>query len=140
MVTSLHTPLKKVVENNPDWRVHLTPERRHAYEDQVQAEVFVARHAHGIRANSKAVIATMREYYGVNFSEDRLFVLPHGMEDRSALHCARNLADKSTNFIDVLYAGRFEGRKGTDVLLQYLRFAQNTTSALYSGRRRSHPR
>ena len=118
VVTSLHTPLKKVVENNPDWRVHLTAERRHAYEDQVQAEVFVAEHAHGIRANSKAVIATMREYYGVNFSEDRLFVLPHGMEDRSALHCARNLADKSTNFIDVLYAGRFEGRKGTDVLLQ----------------------
>jgi glycogen synthase len=116
VVTSLHTPLKKVVEANPDWRVHMTPERQRAYEDQAHAEIFVAAHAHGIRANSQAVVETMRKFYGLQFREEQLFMLPHGMEDRSAGKCC----EKKGNFIDVLYAGRFEGRKGTDVLLQVI--------------------
>lgn len=39
------------------------------------------------------------------------------MEDRSA---RKPIATRKDNFIDVLYAGRFEGRKGTDVLLQVI--------------------
>jgi glycogen synthase len=114
VITSLHTPLKKVVESNPDWRANMTPERLRAYEQQAQAEILVAERAHGIRANSQAVVETMRKYYGVEFREGQLFLLPHGMEDRSS---GRSF-EKKGNFIDVLYAGRFEGRKGTDVLLE----------------------
>ena len=98
----------------------MTPERQQSYDDQARAEIFVAEHAHGIRANSRAVVATMREYYGLNLRQDRLFILPHGMEDRSANNRATSVAAKNSNFIDVLYAGRFEGRKGTDVLLQVI--------------------
>lgn len=115
VVTSLHTPLMKVVENNPDWRTHMTPERQRAYEDQARAEVFVAERALGVRGNSQAVVDTMRQFYGVKFRDSQLFILPHGMEDRSA---GKPAAQKQNNFIEVLYAGRFEGRKGTDALLQ----------------------
>jgi glycogen(starch) synthase len=114
VVTSLHTPLMKVVENNPDWRARMTPERQTAYEDQARAEVLVAERAHGVRANSQAVVDTMRKSYAVKFRDAQLFVVPHGMEDRSA----GKQHGKKQDFVDVLYTGRFEGRKGTDVLLQ----------------------
>ena len=114
VVTSLHTPLKKVVENNPDWRANMTPERQQAYEDQASAEILVAERAHGVRANSRAVVETMQNSYSVAFRVGQLSILPHGMEDRSQ---GAN-REKRGNFVDVLYAGRFEGRKGTDVLLQ----------------------
>jgi glycogen(starch) synthase len=114
-VTSLHTPLKKVVETNPDWRTNLSAAKQHAYDEISEAEIFVATHADGVRANSRAVVETMREFYGVQFERDRLAVLAHGMEDRSQRVPA--LPTKNS-FTDVLYTGRFEGRKGTDVLLE----------------------
>src|SRR5262249_12382185 len=117
VVTSLHTPLRKVVENNPDWRSNLTPERLCAYEDQAHAEVFVTERAAGIRANSRAVVETMCKFYGVHFRDDQLFVIPHGMEERSS---GKPVTPRRDASIDVLYAGRFEGRKGTDVLLQVI--------------------
>jgi glycosyltransferase involved in cell wall biosynthesis/GT2 family glycosyltransferase len=117
VVTSLHTPLKKVVESNPDWRANMTPQKVQNYEDLEAAEILVATRAHGVRANSRAVVETMGKSYGVEFAADRLSILPHGMEDRSQ---RRNGAEKKGNFIDVLYAGRFEGRKGTDVLLKVI--------------------
>jgi len=114
VVTSLHTPLKKVVETNPDWQANMTPEKQKAYEDLARAEVLVAKRARGVRANSRAVVETMRIVYGVEFPAEQLSILPHGMEDRSQ----RKKTAAKGNFIDVLYAGRFEGRKGTDVLLK----------------------
>ena len=114
VITSLHTPLKKVVETNPDWQANLTPERLQGYEDLARAEVLVAKRAQGVRANSRAVVETMRNVYGIEFAAEQLFIVPHGMEDRSQ----GRVPEKKGNFIDVLYAGRFEGRKGTDVLLK----------------------
>ena len=115
VVTSLHTPLRKVVETNPDWRANLTPAKQQAYDEIAQAEIFAATHVDGVRANSHAVIETMRKFYGAQFENDRVEVLPHGMEDRSQR--VASIPPKGS-FINVLYAGRFEGRKGTDVLLE----------------------
>ena len=117
VITSLHTPLKKVVENNPDWQANMTPQKIQAYEELAAAEILVASRAHGIRANSRAVVETMRNVYGLELETERLSILPHGMEDRSQ---SRKGTERKGNFIDVLYAGRFEGRKGTDVLLKVI--------------------
>jgi glycogen synthase len=117
VITSLHTPLKKVVENNPDWQANMTPQKIQAYEELAAVEIFVALRAHGIRANSRAIVETMRSVYGVELESERLSILPHGMEDRSQ---GRDIKEKTGNFIDVLYTGRFEGRKGTDVLLNVI--------------------
>lgn len=116
VVTSLHTPLRKVVENNPDWQAHMTAEKAAAYEQLARAEILVAQRCQAVRANSRAVVETMRNCYGVEFPAGKLFIAPHGMEDRAG----GKVAPKSGSFIDVLYAGRFEGRKGTDVLLQVI--------------------
>src|SRR6201999_4629820 len=58
VVASLHTPLKKVVETNPDWQSNMTTAKQQAHEEIAQAECFVAAHADGIRANSAAVLDT----------------------------------------------------------------------------------
>jgi glycosyltransferase involved in cell wall biosynthesis len=119
VVTSLHAPLKKVIETNPDWRMNMTAAKRQAYEEIAQAETFVATRAQGIRANSKAVLDTMNRLYGLRFDEGQAAILPHGMEDRTQGSSVKEKPPPSVrqNFVTVLYAGRFEGRKGTDVLL-----------------------
>lgn len=119
VVTSLHTPIKKVVETNPDWQSNMTPAKRQAYEEIAEAEKFVVAHADVVRANSRAVIETMTRFYNLRLEDERIAILPHGMEDR-AQRVAANTESLSTgdrNLVTVLYAGRFEGRKGTDVLL-----------------------
>jgi glycogen(starch) synthase len=119
VVTSLHTPLKKVVETNPDWCANMTAAKQLAYDQIAEAERFVATRSDGVRANSLAVIETMRRLYDLHLEDQRVAVLPHGMEDRSKRISRDDGASAFGNEKDVtvLYAGRFEGRKGTDVLL-----------------------
>ena len=52
LVTSLHTPLKKVVETNLDWRANMTPAKRQVYEQIAQAERLVAADRKSTRLNS----------------------------------------------------------------------------------------
>jgi glycogen(starch) synthase len=119
VVTSLHTPLKKVVETNPDWRANMTVSKQLAYDQIAHVERFVATHADGVRANSLSVIDTMARLYDLQLEDGRISVLPHGMEDRTKLIPINEGSTLSAdeNDVTVLYAGRFEGRKGTDILL-----------------------
>lgn len=119
VVTSLHTPIKKVIETNPDWQANMTSARTQAYEEIAEAEKFVAAHADAVRANSKAVIETMARFYDFRLEDERIAILPHGMEDRARRGAASSQSTRAgnTNLVTVLYAGRFEGRKGADVLL-----------------------
>ena len=121
VVTSLHTPIKKVIETNPDWQANLTPAKRQAYDEIAEAEMFVATRADGVRANSRAVIESMARIYGLKLDDERVAIVPHGMEDRTrrlaAIDNAKSIPPVNKNLVTVLYAGRFEGRKGTDVLL-----------------------
>jgi glycogen synthase len=119
VVTSLHTPIKKVIETNPDWQANMIPAKWQAYEQIAEAEKFVATRADGVRANTRAVIETMTRLYGLRLEDERIAILPHGMEDRArrfAINAQLTHAG-NRNLVTVLYAGRFEGRKGTDVLL-----------------------
>jgi glycogen(starch) synthase len=119
VVTSLHTPLKKVVETNPDWQANMTAAKQLAYDQIAQAERFVAARANGVRANSVAVLETMGQLYDLRLENERVAVLPHGMEDRTKRISGNEDAVTLRNekCVTGLYAGRFEGRKGTDVLL-----------------------
>jgi glycogen(starch) synthase len=121
VVTSLHTPIKKVIETNPDWQANMTPAKRQAYDGIAEAEKFVATRADGVRANSRAVIDTMARLYDLRLDDERVAILPHGMNDRARLIAknpkSNSIPPANKNLVTVLYAGRFEGRKGTDVLL-----------------------
>lgn len=115
VITNLETPMKMVVETNPEL-VDRSVEGQKRYEEYYAAETLLMQRSTAVRAISYAIVDTMRKYYGVEFPTDKLRVFPLGMEDRSI---GRKVAKKS-RFIDVLFAGRFEGRKGIDLLIQVI--------------------
>jgi glycogen synthase len=114
-VTSLETPLKMALETNPGW-TDGTPGQREFFDQLAAAEKTVTEGATAVRAISEAIAETMRRLYGVALSPGQLSVTPIGMRDRSV-----DITPKRDNrFIDVLFTGRFESRKGIDVLLQVI--------------------
>lgn len=114
-VTSLETPLKMALETNPSW-TDGSPGQREFFDQLAAAEKAVTERATAVRAISEAIADTMRSLYDVTLSPDRLSVTPIGMRDRSV----NKTAKRDDRFIDVLFAGRFEARKGIDVLLQVI--------------------
>lgn len=115
VVTSLHTPLKTWIKTNSELVTGTTEERKF-FDELIAAETLVTERAHGLRANSQAIVETMEKNYGVSFRPGQLAVLPHGMEDRS--EGKPPAGHKET--VDVLFTGRFERRKGIDVLLKII--------------------
>jgi glycogen(starch) synthase len=115
VITNLETPMKMVVETNPEL-VDRSPAGQQRYQDYYAAETQLMQQSTALRAISHAIVGTMSKYYGVEFPPEKLRVFPLGMEDRSI---GKKPAKKG-RFIDVLFAGRFEGRKGIDVLLQVI--------------------
>ncbi|MGH9403527.1 MAG: glycosyltransferase, partial [Terriglobia bacterium] len=115
VITNLETPLKVWIETNPHL-VDGTPEQQQFFEDEIAAETLLAQRSAGLRALSAGVLETMQKHYGIKFRPAQVSVLPLGMEDRSIGVEAPGKGD----FMDVLFTGRFELRKGIDVLLQVI--------------------
>ena len=115
VITNLETPMKMVVETNPEL-VDRSAEGQKRYQDYYAAETQLMERSTAVRAISQAIVGTMHKCYGVEFPPEKLRVFPLGMEDRSA----GKKTPKKARFVDVLFAGRFEGRKGIDVLLQVI--------------------
>jgi glycogen(starch) synthase len=113
VVTNLETPMKIVVETNPEL-VDRSPEGEKRYLEFYAAETLLMQRSTAVRAISHAIVETMQTSYGIEFRPGQLSVFPLGMEDRSQ----GKTDEKQNDFIDVLFAGRFEGRKGIDVLLK----------------------
>ena len=115
VVTNLETPMKMVVETNPEL-VDRSASGQKRYQEYYAAETLLMQRSTALRAISQAIVGTMRQCYGVEFPPEQLSVFPLGMQDRSIGHHTR----KKAKFVDVLFAGRFEGRKGIDLLLQVI--------------------
>jgi hypothetical protein len=115
VITNLETPMKMVVETNPEL-VDRSAQGQQRYQQYYAAETQLMQQSTALRAISHAIVGTMHKYYGVDFPPEKLRVFPLGMEDRSI----GKKSQKKGRSIDVLFAGRFEGRKGIDVLLQVI--------------------
>ncbi|MGH9351821.1 MAG: glycosyltransferase family 4 protein, partial [Terriglobia bacterium] len=115
VITNLETPLKVWIETNPHL-VDDTPEQQRFFADEIAAETLLAQRSAGLRALSNGVVETMQKLYGISFRPHQVSVLPLGMEDRSI----GVEAPAKDDFIDVLFTGRFELRKGIDVLLKVI--------------------
>jgi glycosyltransferase involved in cell wall biosynthesis len=114
-VTSLETPLKMALETNPGW-VDGSAAQRQVYNAIIAGEKAVMERATAVRAISGAIVDTMRSLYDMDFAPDRLSITPIGMHDRSAGKSFKT----NGRYVDVLFTGRFEDRKGIDVLLQVI--------------------
>ncbi|MGH9406316.1 MAG: glycosyltransferase [Terriglobia bacterium] len=113
VVTNLETPLKTWIETNSHL-VDGSKGQRQFFDEQIAAESLVLERSDAVRAISQAVVKTVNDSYRVAFRPGQVKVVPLGMEDRAVE--ARPAPPNA--FVDILYTGRFELRKGIDVLLR----------------------
>ncbi|NLR41455.1 glycosyltransferase [Novosphingobium sp. ERW19] len=119
-VLSLHTTYSLARPFKPEWNERIIYGR--AFVDRmIAAEGSALRRAPAILANSDAVIREIEEAYGVGIG-DRATIVPHGTPDLLA-DAGLNPSDKAdlracSGVVKVLFAGRFEPRKGYDLALR----------------------
>ncbi|MGA2186759.1 MAG: glycosyltransferase [Bryobacteraceae bacterium] len=110
VVTTLHTPFRVACASN-DWAAADENEKQF-HEALVSAEEHVLTHSTGISANSRAVIDTIRRYYGIDCATGQHVVIPHGIDPPPLTP-----AFERHTGIMALFVGRIEKRKGVDTLL-----------------------
>ena len=119
-VMSLHTSYRLARPFKPEWNARVIYGRSFV-EPMIAAETRALRQAPHILANSQAVIDQIEGEYAVEL-RGRAQIVPHGTPDILA-RLGLSLADKLARIkrgdpLRVLFAGRFEPRKGHDLALK----------------------
>lgn len=111
---SLHTSYGLSLPSKPLWcetpgylNDHVLP--------VIEAEKLLLKEAPLILANSRAIVADIEQCYATRLERSRVTIAPHGISD---LGPCPDSGKKDT--VTVLFVGRFEERKGVDVLLQVI--------------------
>jgi len=111
MVLSLHTPMKAVLADRPDWQAD--PARMHWLSCLIAAERWCVERADFVVANSRTIVEEFERLYDTSLEPARLAIVPHGLLDLPLP--ARAALDMPE--VTVLFVGRQEPRKGVDLLL-----------------------
>lgn len=115
VVMSLHTSYSLAKPHKKEWNLrplheHFSINKVIAVENKLLGEVPT------ILANSKAIIDDLTEVSGVHFA-DRAILVPHGTEDPFLISPERRVSrDSAANPFRILFVGRFEMRKGFDLV------------------------
>lgn len=119
-VMSLHTSYKLARPFKPEWTSRVIYGRTFV-EPMIAAETDALKRVPHILANSEAVIGEIEQEYGVSLGE-RAQIVPHGTPDildRLGVGIEDKLSNqRSGHQLRVLFAGRFEPRKGHDLALK----------------------
>jgi len=110
-VMSLHTTYGLALPHKPEWQRNATI-RSTLVDKMVAAERQVLRSGIPLLANSHSVLADIQDCYGL--ATTGATVVPHGLGDA----CQASAPTVPTDRLNVLYVGRFEYRKGIDLLLE----------------------
>ena len=105
-VLSLHTAMKTIASMHPSWAASAQIGQLIALE---RATLRRTRHVY---ANSRAIVAKVRDEYGVEI--EGAVIVPHGIRDRSPEVARRAPRDR----VRVLFVSRLERRKGVDTILE----------------------
>jgi len=120
-VLSLHSTFKLVLPSKPEW--YDNPEYKAGHVDKIIAgERWALMTAHHILANSRAVVRDIENAYELELKPERWHVVPHGIDRVEELSLEPAVEREPEGRIRVLYVGRFEKRKGIDLLLEALPF------------------
>ena len=111
---SLHTSYGLSLPSKPLWRE--TPKYLNGHVlPVIEAEKFLLKEAPLILANSQAIIADIEQCYAMNLEKSRVALVPHGIADIGPFPI-----NEKRNTVIILFVGRFEERKGIDILLQVI--------------------
>ena len=118
-VLSLHSTFKMVLPSKSEW--YDNPKYMAGHVDKIIAgERWALLTANHILANSRAVVRDIESAYEVELAPQRCHVVPHGISRIEELKLEPAVAHKQDGRIRLLYVGRFEKRKGVDLLLDAL--------------------
>jgi len=109
-VMSLHTTYGLALPHKPEWQRNATI-RAALVDKMIAAERHALQSGIPLLANSRSVLADIESCYGL--AAGTATVVPHGLKDAART----TIADESPRALNVLYVGRFEYRKGIDLLL-----------------------
>lgn len=112
----LVTSYRRLLDSKPDWRADQRFYTRH-YLPMVEAERWALQQADLVLASTEAIRRDTEQDYDVRIPPERLALLPFGLLPPSAIPAPRNDGDTR---VRLLYVGRFESRKGIDLLLSLL--------------------
>lgn len=129
LATSLHTTLASYLATH----VHRTED--HEFMDNfakpmLACEREILLKSPVIIANSNAIVEKIESEYRLQFNQDRLMLVPHGLGDWSLLSRTATPAVPS-GAVRMLFVGRLEERKGADVLLAALDLVLDELPNLY---------
>ncbi|HEY8025436.1 MAG TPA: glycosyltransferase [Burkholderiaceae bacterium] len=124
LVTSLHTPLHFWIESQQQTQAQARSDGNEQWmasfaRPMLQLERELMMDAGAVRANSRAITQEIEQAYGFTFDRAKLRLIPHGMAPL-AIESATASARKRNAGVEVLFVGRFEARKGIDVLLHVI--------------------
>lgn len=110
-VMSLHTTYGLALPHKPEWQRNAGL-RAALVDKMIAAERDALRCGIPLLANSHSVLADIEQSYGL--AAGNATVVPHGLPDSPRDHIA---PEEPTPSLNILYVGRFEYRKGIDLLL-----------------------
>jgi len=115
VLLTLHTTYALALPSKPLWREmpgyldgHVQP--------VINAEKMLWEQAPLVIANSEAILKDLTACYGSAIAAERLALVPHGLKDQYSGQMQKSAA-ASPGTCRILFVGRFEERKGIDVLL-----------------------
>lgn len=118
-VLSLHSTFKLVLPSKSEW--YDNPEYMEGHVNKIIAgERWALMTANHILANSRAVVRDIESAYEVDLTPQRCHVVPHGIARIEEINLEPAVAHAQDGRIRLLYVGRFEKRKGIDLLLDAL--------------------
>lgn len=110
----LVTSYKLMEESKPEWKRDAGFYEGHVCR-MIAAETWALGRADRVFASTSAILADTEEAYGVELDRRRLVNLPFGVSEPSV---AVRIEGKEREIVEILFVGRFERRKGIDVLLE----------------------
>jgi glycogen synthase len=114
-ILSLHTTFKLALPSKPEWIANADYKLNHV-DKIIEGEKWLLENSEYIMANSRAVVKDLEEIYNV-ILQDKAFLVPHGINN---IDDNELIFDMQSNNVNLLFVGRFEKRKGIDLLLSVL--------------------
>ncbi|HEM8508952.1 TPA: glycosyltransferase [Burkholderia cepacia] len=116
-MVSLHTTFRLALPFKPEWKADEDYYSLHV-EKIMRGEEWLLKNAQHILANSKAIIQDIEREYGLRIDRSKATIVPHGIED--VVHTGKVPRAGTQKSVNMLFVGRFERRKGIDLLLNVL--------------------
>lgn len=116
IITSLHSTYKLVLPSKRKWIDDKEYRRLHV-DKLIEAESWMLQNSQAIMANSVAIVRDIEATYELALDQSRVHLVPHGLPEAQDTDLL-----KIIDGVRILYVGRFEARKGIDILTEAITY------------------